>query len=158
MGTSFFTPLWQIECTSLATTAITENDNFLCGISELCPQTLRSKKKCLFPLPCEKNLFLCLQLPTQALYSFSQLLARCSKDQGHGNSFFHTAVANRMHVHGDNSYKGKRQFPLPAEKSYVTFEMCRSTLAARKYFQTTSSFVPPATSLDNRTLVTQVFG
>ena len=29
MGTSFFTPLWQIECTSLATTAMKENDNFL---------------------------------------------------------------------------------------------------------------------------------
>ena len=25
----FFTPLWQIECTSMATTAIKENDNFL---------------------------------------------------------------------------------------------------------------------------------
>ena len=29
MGTVFFTPLWQIECTSMATTAIKENDNFL---------------------------------------------------------------------------------------------------------------------------------
>ena len=80
MGTSFFTPLWQIECTSLAPTAIKENDNFLCGISDLCPQALRFKRKCLFPLPRETRWFLCLQLPTQALYSFPQLLARCSKD------------------------------------------------------------------------------
>ena len=29
MGTSFFTPLWQIECTSLLMAALKENDNFL---------------------------------------------------------------------------------------------------------------------------------
>ena len=29
MGTSFFTPPWQIKCRSLATAAIKENDNFL---------------------------------------------------------------------------------------------------------------------------------
>ena len=112
MGTSFFTPLWQIECTSLVTTAIKENDNFLCGISELCPRTLRFKEKCLFSLPCEKSLFLCLQLPTQALYSFSQLLAWCSKDWENGNIFFHDAVPNGRRVPGDSSCKGKRQFPL----------------------------------------------
>ena len=51
----------------------------------------------------------------------------CAKDWQHGNIFFHTSVANRMHVPGDSNSKGKRQFPLPAEKSYVTFEMCRSS-------------------------------
>ena len=29
MGTSFFTPLWQIECTSLVIATLKENDNFL---------------------------------------------------------------------------------------------------------------------------------
>ena len=29
MGTSFFTPLWQIECMSLVKAAVKENDNFL---------------------------------------------------------------------------------------------------------------------------------
>ena len=46
MGTSFFTPLWQIECTSLVIATLKENDNFLCGIFRSCPQTLRSKEKC----------------------------------------------------------------------------------------------------------------
>ena len=36
MGTVFFTPLWQIECTSMATTAIKENDNFLYPQKKLC--------------------------------------------------------------------------------------------------------------------------
>ena len=61
------------------------------------------------------------------MYCFLQLLARWSKCWEHGNIFFHTAVANRMHVPGDSNSKGKRQFPLPAEKSYVTFETCRSS-------------------------------
>ena len=46
MGTSFFTPLWQIECTSLVIATLKENDNFLCATSKLCPQTSRSNIKC----------------------------------------------------------------------------------------------------------------
>ena len=60
-------------------------------------------------------------MPTWALYSFFQLLAWCAKDWQHGNIFFHTAVANRVHVPGDSNSKGKRQFPLPAEKSLCHF-------------------------------------
>ena len=66
------------------------------------------------------------------MYSFFQLLAWLWKDWEHGNIFFHTAVANRMHVPGDSNSEGKRQFPLPAEKSYVTFAMCRSSAKTKK--------------------------
>ena len=62
-----------------------------------------------------------------SVIQFSQLLAWCSKDWENGNIFFHDAVPNGRRVPGDSSCKGKRQFPLPAEKSYVTFEMCNSS-------------------------------
>ena len=51
MGTSFFTPLWQIECTSLVIATLKENDNFLYPQKkvyvtfEMCRSSAKKKEK-----------------------------------------------------------------------------------------------------------------
>ena len=52
MGTSFFTPLWQIKCTSLVIATLKENDNFLYlqkkvyVTFEMCRSSAKKKKNC----------------------------------------------------------------------------------------------------------------
>ena len=68
-------------------------------------------------------------------------------------------VANRMHVPGDSNSKGKRQFPLPAEKSLCHFwdaqvqqKIQRPLLVARRDFETTSllNLHPPPSAIKHQ--------
>ena len=78
-------------------------------------------------LPCETSLFLFLQVPTWALYIFSNYLLDVQRIGNMGTSFFTPLWQIECTSLVIATLKENNNFLYPQKKVYVTFETCRSS-------------------------------
>ena len=88
MGTSFFTPLWQIECTSLVIATLKETTISSVGFSSCVPRLRALKKNANLPYPLKIVCSFFYKCPFEHHTAFSNYLLDVQRAGNMGTSFF----------------------------------------------------------------------